>query len=211
MNISLNDISTSSVSFPFNAEMPHYYQIRTIGGCGGTQLFQANGKFAWEPLEVNLTDDNRCGFSANQIPNATYQWFFNEQPISGATTNMIVADSNGYYSLMVTLTDSCGNEHTAVATKECINLGMEETAATDFIIYPNPSSESVKIVIANSSEPWQSISITDALGKIIWQHTNSGVTTTTSFSFEPPKPGMYVVTVHQKNMAFHRKLIITSQ
>lgn len=81
-------------------------------------------------------------FTANP-PGTSYQWYFNGNPIAGATNQTYTATQSGNYHVVITYGNGCTGqsnilEHTYISVQEIDGL-------TNFGIYPNPGSEEVFI------------------------------------------------------------------
>ncbi len=73
-------------------------------------------------------------------PAATYQWYFNSNPIGGATNQSYTPTQNGTYYVVITDTNGCS---AFSATYTINDVGIAETIATGGMsVYPNPSNGS---------------------------------------------------------------------
>jgi hypothetical protein len=82
-----------------------------------------------------------CDLAANTIPNVTYQWYFANSPIGGATSQFYTITQVGFYSVYVTdITNNCvtPSQPTFVT---CSLAGIDEADISNAVsIFPNPSS-----------------------------------------------------------------------
>lgn len=112
----------------------------------------------------------------NSVPSAEkYQLFYRE--IGGTNWTKLIAESNfkNIYGLSpetnyeYKVRTKCDGENTMFSPVEYFTtLPLKSGEINDqFIIYPNPSSETIIIKVSNSLSPYSSLQITDISGKII--------------------------------------------
>ena len=87
-----------------------------------------------------------------------YQWFFNGQPISGATSQTYNATQSGNYSVMI-LDGSCSEESDDFAFVYDNVWELDPTIA----LYPNPANEGIRIVTSGAFDYY----LTDATGRLL--------------------------------------------
>lgn len=87
-----------------------------------------------------------------------YQWFFNGQPISGATSQTYNATQSGNYSVMI-LDGSCSEESDDFAFVYDNVWELDPT----FALYPNPANEGIRIVTNGAFDYY----LTDATGRLL--------------------------------------------
>ncbi|MCB9223897.1 MAG: T9SS type A sorting domain-containing protein [Crocinitomicaceae bacterium] len=93
---------------------------------------------------------------------ATYQWYLNSNPISGAIQQSILCSSNGNYDVDVTSQWGCLNSNSLPFVMD--NLSIADLT-TNFNIYPNPTQSKVNIQF-DGDKPL-SMFLTDLNGKKI--------------------------------------------
>lgn len=75
---------------------------------------------------------------------ATYQWYFNSQPINGATSQSYNVTQNGAYFVRVTDANGCTN-YSSVTFFNNVGVPNVSVVASDIKIYPNPAHQTVNI------------------------------------------------------------------
>jgi hypothetical protein len=75
--------------------------------------------------------------------------------------------------------------------KACLNSIEEENSVAMFSLFPNPTSTNLTLKFTNE-EHIKSISITDILGKIVWQ-TSTSASNTYTIDISQASPGIYYV------------------
>jgi hypothetical protein len=88
----------------------------------------------------------------------TYQWYLNEEPITGATNRTFVFDEPGSYQLLTTH-DDCN-----YFTGPFLILDAEEAVQKTFSIYPNPASNKVTIQFRDP-QPIHTLGMLNAMGQ----------------------------------------------
>lgn len=75
---------------------------------------------------------------------ASYQWYFNSQPINGATAQSYNVTQNGAYFVRVTDANGCTN-YSSVTFFNNVGVPTVSVVASDIKIYPNPAHQTVNI------------------------------------------------------------------
>lgn len=75
---------------------------------------------------------------STQQPHQTYQWYYNQQPINGATSSSYTATQLGYYQVVVTNEGSC-TDTSELFTYNGVGIGETERLKAAIQIYPNPT------------------------------------------------------------------------
>ncbi|MDN5205105.1 T9SS type A sorting domain-containing protein [Fulvivirgaceae bacterium BMA10] len=99
-----------------------------------------------------------------------YQWYLDDEPISGATSQTLQADVNGSYRVEVLSYEECQalSDPVRVLVTSIDDGNIEHDL--DYKIYPNPVKDYVKIKFTNNSSQTLTIQLTDVLGRTV--HTN---------------------------------------
>lgn len=145
-------------------------------------------------LTVNNVDNSVTVLNDNSIvaseSNATYQWIDcnTNTELAGETNQTFMPSINGSYAVVITATNGC------IDTSACqtiSSLSIKEQKIVDFTIAPNPTNGLFSINLLDNLN--QSIRISDATGKIIFEREITGNTITLDLS--TIQNGIYFVTV----------------
>lgn len=94
-------------------------------------------------------------------PFSLYQWYYNMQPIAGATQRTHNPQQNGAYAVTVTDSNGCTNVSPVVFVN---SVGVVNTAAAKSItIYPNPTTGTLYVKAAMQVN----LSLRDVTGKVV--------------------------------------------
>jgi hypothetical protein len=126
--------------------------------------------------------------SANQ-----YQWYFNGQPISGATAQGYTPTQTGIYLVRTTDANGCVFQYSQGYFYQ-INTGLTEDYKTIFAIYPNPSNGIINISDESLSGKHFEVFVYDATGKLIIQNRTLYQLNLTEFG-----KGVYMVRIKPEN------------
>lgn len=176
-------------------------------GCYTVNVTDANGCVMTEtacitqplpPMQGFLGNDTLLCDSATVTPcapagNATYMWS------TGATTQCITINATGCYEVIATDMNGCTMSDTiCVTVSPC--LGINEIAGNGVNIYPNPASNSIRIVHGmNSPQP---MTITDMRGSVVVAKT---VTNNEEIDLSRLAEGVYTINVNGSQ----QRLVIT--
>jgi PKD repeat protein len=106
-------------------------------------------------------------------PASSYQWQFNSVDVAGATNQSFVAMQTGNYTVIITDVNSCVN----ATTKYVDVTGLSDPSFnTSITIFPNPNNGTITIEYFNASATDMYVSVTNALGQMIYSSEEKTVT-----------------------------------
>lgn len=180
-----------------------YDVILTTSNDGGSDTKTMTGYITVNPIpniptitvnEFNLTSSSSTG----------NQWYYNGSPISGATTQSIVADQNGEYYVVVT-NNNCSSQSESI-TISAVSIDDFEFSNKQVKLYPNPTKDFF-IVDSQFDENIQ-LEIFDLTGKQIQNQISikKGLNT---IELSQVSKGIYLVKITNKK-GYHllEKLIV---
>lgn len=102
------------------------------------------------------------GFDALQATEGdTYQWFLNDEAISGATGQLLFPDANGTYTCAVTTGYGC---EVITDPYPITSVSIVERGGVRLALMPNPMSTSARLVFSETLRPGDRIQLMDARG-----------------------------------------------
>ncbi len=116
------------------------------------------------PLPTPTIIQNNTTLSSGSY--SSYQWFYEGNPLSGATAQSHIAIANGNYHVIVTDLNGCSNSSDTVLVGNVSVIGVNN-GFISVEIFPNPNDGAFTIngEIENSGDI--TVSITDMLGRAI--------------------------------------------
>jgi PKD repeat protein len=110
---------------------------------------------------VNILNCNLIGVS--------YQWYFNNLIISGATNQSYTILQSGVYKIIVTNSSNCTNTSLDFnALKSGIN---ELTGMSNFLLYPNPAKDFISLQFFLAKTKNITFTVVDLLGRKVFEET----------------------------------------
>ncbi|MCF8245794.1 MAG: S8 family serine peptidase [Saprospiraceae bacterium] len=98
------------------------------------------------PTQVTVADyvpevmvNNQCYLAAPVGTN--FQWFFNGNAITGATTQFLVANQTGYYTITMTANNGCLGTSAPLFIQGCTTATKEWAAISALEVFPNPAQD----------------------------------------------------------------------
>jgi len=151
------------------------------------------------PNNVTVLVINATDLFVNSQAGCTYQWYYNSNPMGGATDTIVTTIGNGNYYVVVTGSNGC----TALSNVFNYNAtGIKSSAATRISVTPNPADEICHITVPENLIG-KILIVYDALGaKIISERIK---TATNSLATTTWEPGVYFIVIENKIS----KLVIT--
>ncbi len=175
-----------------------FYTLRVTGtnGCSDTTLNPTIINVIQAPVPNIIRNGNTLSTDA---PYASYQWYLNGAPISGANTQFYNATQNGFYTVVVTA-QGTGCSGTSPVYNYTNGVGVPGTAAADIKIYPNPASDEVRI----EAPVAVTVSVVGMDGKQIYASDKAGAINVRSWA-----DGIYRVLVRDEHGAILKMEKIT--
>jgi hypothetical protein len=121
------------------------------------------------------------------------QWYFNDQPIAGATGQTLIPNESGKYRVESLIQEGC----VAVAEYDFLITDIhEQNVANRFRIYPNPLNDFLKFS-APESEKVSDVSLMNSVGAIVGRMNlqQSGGTVSGELDLREAAPGFYVLRI----------------
>lgn len=151
-----------------------YVTVTNANACNGVgQSATSNITFTATPTAAGsfTTAGNVVTFTNTSTGATSYSWDFGDFTNSSAMAPAHAYAANGSYTVVLTaINGNC----TSTATFEIsIEVGMEETQAINFEVYPNPAAEQVLVAFENNSIG--TLNILDATGRLVYTQTFSEV------------------------------------
>lgn len=139
----------------------YYVTVTDANNCTAVSNHLPVFVYPLPPVSVSVNGDTLYAFNA-----VSYQWYFNNNLINGATDSTYIATQTGNYA--VEITDSNGCHVTSNAVNVNVS-GLQELTAQQVLVYPNPSSEGVWLL--QVSELWigSKAEVFDAEGRLVFQ------------------------------------------
>ncbi|MBW6478369.1 MAG: choice-of-anchor J domain-containing protein [Bacteroidales bacterium] len=138
---------------------------------------------------------------------AGYQWEFGDGTMGWGheITHDYAVEESQTFTVTLTAFYNCGNE--VVEKQVQIDITgvddlTDEIAAGEFLLYPNPAHSTINIV---STSPMSRVTITDLLGKVVYDNTVSGKSEI-NISVGDLNTGLYLVHVYGEGDVMVKKL-----
>lgn len=129
----------------------------------------------------------------------SYQWYFNDQPLTGATGIYHETNQTGYYFVLVTDSNGCSAKSQVIYHEP---VSVEEFSENDILLYPNPGVGSFTLFLPKNSGAL--VSVKDISGKVIFSDYFSG---NSSKELAGINPGSYFVEIRTSTNTFVKKWI----
>lgn len=187
----------------------------TQKGEGLIKLLQTN-------INTNITDTINYNIYINDIPikpvitrqdnllisnyTSGNQWYYMDSKIAGMTDQMIVPFADGKYNVMTIDSNNCDSPLSDDFYYSFSTIDFNN--ADEYIIFPNPTVNSIDIIIPESNTNKINIRITDLLGRDCEHQVNNISPNRINVSFNC-NPGNYFLVIKDINSVIYKKLIIT--
>lgn len=114
---------------------------------------------------------NYCDFTAQLVPAVNYQWYFQSNILSGATSRFCSVTQTGSYFVQITDTVGCTAQSLSVYVSypACLPSAIEDVSALlQFELFPNPTGGEVTLQFSNSNSAGMHIEVENLLGQSVY-------------------------------------------
>jgi uncharacterized delta-60 repeat protein len=175
------------------------YRIRVISTAPfivGSQYNSVLAVYAPPTPAINLSYDT---LSVDSTIYTSYQWFYNDTAITGATSPTYIASQNGTYNLQVSIPQGCIGMSTDFTM---ITVGLKNRDLEKLIHYPSPASHQL-IVQQNGVSRIEMYSLAGELVKSITTATDKN-----RIDVSDLNNGIYLLKAYTINSVFTDKVIV---
>ncbi len=131
------------------------------------------------------------------------QWYYNNNPLPGATGSFVVANLNGEY-FVIAENGYCYSDSSDVVQFTLTGIQQEEAAALNVRVFPNPCNDRLHIEISAPTDISCMINLFNANGQIVLsQQANAG---TDLFLHDLPS-GIYILTVKNSTGVYRERIV----
>jgi len=190
----------------------------TEGGQYGVTVMDFNGCIdssqVVNPVTVTVWDPQpfilESGDSLTCTPAfAAYQWYQNDTmvTVAGATSQILVTQSSGNYTVVVTDINGCTGESNII---EHSQTGIEDLALNGTIsIYPNPTNSVFTFYALFTGYENLRLELTNALGQLIIpvEDVKDVMTVKRDYNLNHLPDGMYMLTIRTDNGSVTKRII----
>ncbi len=139
----------------------YYVTITDNGNCTASSNHLALAVHPQPPVSISVNGDTLLAYNS-----LSYQWYFNGQPIQGATNPLYVATQAGSYTVLVGDANGC----TALSLPVVITAtGISEIALGKISIYPNPLQDGNWTVEVGEKLLGATVELFDAEGRLVFR------------------------------------------
>lgn len=207
--LSLNSSSSAVILGPGNICYPTTgnYDVTLIVSDGSTYDTLTITNFiqvAAPPVPPTFTQN---GDTLTCSPATTYQWFYGNFQISGATDQTYIATASGNYYVVTTDANGCQ----ATSQPLWVSLiGIEEEDGGMLIsLFPNPTSSQLTLLFATNLRSMIHMGLTDVLGKQIF--AEDFMLSQSPFRKELDltilAPGIYFISIETRGKSVIKKIV----
>ena len=139
------------------------------------------------------------------------QWYYEGNPIAGATSQTYTVTHNtGYYWCVVT-TNGCSSPVSNKVWVLVTGIGSQQVAS-EFIVYPNPSKGLFTISLNGVEQGTYTVEVTSNLGVTIWKMENVAISGSfkTEVDIRPAPSGVYIVLIRNNENHQVRKVLVNN-
>jgi hypothetical protein len=185
-------------AFPSSTTTYTVVSTDSISGCSATVLKSITVYSPLPPVTVVVN-----GFTLTcSLSGQLYQWYFNGQPIPGATSQTYTATQVGMYSVEATSPWGC---ESGISQQEFVN-SIEEVSAGGISVYPNPAQDVIYVTLSNANQVF-TYNLFDITGKQIDHPTQQQNVGRAIVDFASLPAGIYMLVIITDNQRFVTQVI----
>lgn len=136
---------------------------------------------------------------------SSYQWYWNGQPVIGATSQTHTPTQNGDFTVIA------GGSTCSSNTINVNNTGIDAIVNNDFFtIYPNPNEGNFSVSFNVMTRSTYKLTLLNALGALVYQETLTDFNGTYTKQMDLTKygKGVYLISISNPNIETVKKVIV---
>jgi hypothetical protein len=153
-----------------------------------------------EPAQPVIEMENDTLVSSAETGN---QWYYQRNPIPGATQARFYPVNNGNYTVQVTDSFSCRSSFSEPYTYS--TTGLEERSEAGIEVYPNPVDN--RITIESGMRSIERTQLMTVEGKVVKRST-AGAGQTTHVGVGELSPGIYFLLVETEKERYRKRIVV---
>ncbi len=175
----------------------YYVTVTDNGNCTAASNHVSVGVYPLPPVSISVNGDTMKVYNA-----VSQQWFYNNSPISGATSSVYIATQSGNYAVAVTDTNGCVALSNPVVI--LINAIENLSATGDVNVYPNPLESGNWHLEVNNTLIGGKVEVYDNNGRLVYRSEIKNQKSEIVLNVES---GIYLMKVSNETKNLTRKLI----
>jgi hypothetical protein len=167
------------------------------------------------PIDITVWDPNPMVSQSgdmltctNASDFASLQWYYNTNPIPGATSASYTVDTSGVYWVCVVDDEGCEDCSQVFEMSCCV--GIEEANFNGEVsVYPNPNNGEITLEVEMQHEAELTVGLYDMVGKQVWMDSDLGQLTTLrkQYDLSSLPDGVYFIRIFADDQMTVQKLI----
>ncbi len=166
----------------------YYVTAVDAGNCTVTSSAMGITVYPLPPVSISVNGDTLTAYNS-----VTYQWYLNNVPIPGATSNVYIATQSGDYSVAVSDNNGC----ISYSTKVTLVTGINDLKSGEGLkVYPNPLQTGRWIVECGNDLLGGKAEVFDDAGKLVYKSVISNSKSEIAIDVSP---GVYLLRINSAN------------
>lgn len=132
---------------------------------------------------------------------SSYQWYFEGEPIDGATDQQFTVEDEGWYSVEITNEFGCSDLSDEVFV---MVTGINDHGGSSLVVFPNPMTNSTTLLLDSSADR---VDIIDGRGRIVQSYSQI-FKDRLIINKSDMTPGQYIIRVVSKNTTQEINLLV---
>lgn len=201
--------TTPSINTSFAAT----YFVQVVSGCGlATDTVIVTNYPSATASFTSTTSFFSVVFNNTSTNGVSYAWDFGDGNTSTAMNPTHIYNDEGTYTVVLTVTDQCGNTATSsqVVTIDVQFNSLEEEAIQQLNVYPNPTDGEVMVQFAFDGTEDIHIRMVDLAGRIIYSRnmgTHAGVFSS-AFDLSGQPAGTYMMIIQAGEYTKVQRIVV---
>ncbi|MFI5136862.1 MAG: S8 family serine peptidase [Sphingobacteriales bacterium] len=164
---------------------------------------------ARQPVTLTKLLITQNGGSLTSSPSTGYQWYLDDKPIPGATSQSYTPVQSGNYTVGTTLNTGCEIRSDNFVFV-LISASQGNKGDIGLVVYPVPANSLLNIIFAAAGSGNLTLGVINAAGQVVYnseqQITEGNVSTSIDISNLPP--GVYVLKLLLAKKVYYSKIVI---